>query len=131
MVIVDSTVWIDFFNGVQNPESAWLDIHLDQQRLGLTTLILYEVLLGVRHERQATRVKAALLECEVFETGSTGLALQAASHYRTLRDRGYTVRKPVDVLIATFCLQERHSLLHRDLDFDPFETLLGLSVVHP
>lgn len=131
MVIVDSTVWVDYFNGRNNPETDWLDEELDQQRLGLTSLILCEVLQGLRDERRAALVEAELKELEIFETGGVELAIQAARNYRTLRSQGKTVRKTVDVLIATFCLQNQHSLLHRDRDFDPFEQLLGLSVIHP
>ncbi len=130
MVIVDSTVWVDYFNGLHNPETDWLDTELDQQRIGLTTIILCEVLQGVRDVRKAARVEAELLKLEVFESGGVALAVQAARNYRTLRSRGRTVRKTIDVLIATFCLREQHSLLHRDRDFDPFEELLGLSVIH-
>lgn len=131
MVLVDSTVWVDYFNGQHNPETDWLDAQLDQQRLGLTTIILCEVLQGVRDERSATHVEKELLGLEVFETTSVALAVEAARNYRTLRSHGKTVRKTIDVLIATFCLQEGHSLLHRDRDFDPFEELLGLTVIHP
>ena len=130
MVIVDSTVWVDYFNGLHNPETDWLDTELDQQRIGLTTIILCEVLQGVRDDRKAARVEAELLKLEVFESGGVALAVQAARNYRTLRSRGRTVRKTIDVLIATFCLREQHSLLHRDRNFDPFEELLGLSVIH-
>jgi len=131
VVIVDSTVWIDYFNGRHNPETDWLDGQLSAQRLGLTTLILCEVLQGLRDERRAALVEAELTGLEIFEAGSVALAAQAARNYRALRSRGKTVRKTVDVLIATFCLQDQHSLLHRDRDFDPFEQLLGLSVIHP
>jgi predicted nucleic acid-binding protein len=131
MVIVDSTVWVDYFNGRQNPETDWLDARLDQERLGLTTIILAEVLQGVRDERRAAQVEKELLKLEVFDATSAVLAVQAARNYRLLRGRGRTVRKTIDVLIATFCLQAGHSLLHRDRDFDPFEDLLGLPVVHP
>ena len=130
MVIVDSTVWVDYFNGLPNPETDWLDGQLDQQRLGLTTIIVCEVLQGLREERKAIAVATALRQFEVFEMPNLAVALQAARNYRTLRSRGRTVRKTVDVLIATFCIEEQHSLLHRDRDFDPFEELLGLSVVH-
>jgi predicted nucleic acid-binding protein len=131
VVIVDSTVWVDYFNGLPNPETDWLDGQLDQQRLGLTTIIVCEVLQGLREERKAIAVATALRQFEVFEMPNLAVALQAARNYRTLRSRGRTVRKTVDVLIATFCIEEQHSLLHRDRDFDPFEELLGLSVVHP
>jgi len=131
VVIVDSTVWVDYFNGRHNRETDWLDEQLTEQRLGLTTLILCEVLQGLRDERRAALVEAELTGLEIFESGSVELAVQAARNYRALRSRGKTVRKTVDVLIATFCLQDQHSLLHRDRDFDVFEQLLGLSVIHP
>lgn len=131
MVIVDTTVWVDYLRGAQNPETEWLNAELDRQRLGLTDIILCEVLQGVRDDRTAKAVEGELLKLEVFETGSVALARDAARHYRALRSRGHTVRKTVDCLIATFCLRERHSLLHRDRDFDQFERWLGLSVVHP
>lgn len=131
MVIVDTTVWIDYFRGVANPEADWLHREIDQQRLGVTDVILCEVLQGVRDEAAAKDVERQLLKLEVFETGGIELAREAARNYRTLRDRGLTVRKTIDCLIATFCLREQHSLLHRDRDFDPFEQFLGLLVIHP
>jgi predicted nucleic acid-binding protein len=131
VIIVDSTVWVDYFNGRRNPETDWLDARLDQERLGLTTIILAEVLQGIRDERRAVQVEKELLKLEVFQASSTALAVEAARNYRLLRGRGRTVRKTIDVLIATFCLQAGHSLLHRDRDFNPFEDLLGLSVIHP
>lgn len=131
MVIVDTTVWIDYLQGFTNPETDWLHAELDRQRLGLTDVILCEVLQGVRDERAAKDVERQLLTLQVFESGGIDLALEAARNYRTLRGRGHTVRKTIDCLIATFCIREDHSLLHRDRDFDSFEKFLGLSVVHP
>lgn len=131
MVIVDTTVWIDYFHGVSNPETDWLDAERDRQRLGLTDVILCEVLQGVRDDATAIDVERRLLKLEVFESGGVDLAREAARNYRILRSRGHTVRKTIDCLIATFCIREQHSLLHRDRDFDPFETFLDLSVVHP
>jgi predicted nucleic acid-binding protein len=90
-----------------------------------------EVLQGVRDEPAANDVERQLLKLEVFETGGVDLAREAARNYRTLRGRGHTVRKTIDCLIATFCIRERHLLLHRDRDFDPFEMFLELSVIHP
>ncbi|HWW88278.1 MAG TPA: PIN domain nuclease [Vicinamibacterales bacterium] len=130
MVIVDTTVWIDYFQGVTNPETDWLHAELDRQRLGLTDVILCEVLQGVRDESAAEDVERQLLKLEVFETGGVDLAKEAARNYRTLRSRGHTVRKTIDCLIATFCIRQQHSLLHRDRDFEPFEKFLELSVVH-
>ena len=131
MVIVDTTVWVDYFNGVHNPETDWLDTEMDRQRLGLTDIILCEVLQGMRNEVEATTIERLLRKLEVFDTGGAELASATARNYRTLRSRGHTVRKTIDCVIATFCLRERHSLLHRDRDFDPFERFLSLSVIHP
>ena len=131
MVIVDTTVWVDYFHGVDNSETQWLDTELDRQRLGLTDIILCEVLQGVRDDVVAKAVERSLLKLEVFEPGGIALAREAAHNYRALRSRGYAVRKTIDCLIATFCLRGDHSLLHRDRDFDPFEKFLALSVIHP
>ena len=131
MVVVAPTVWVEYFHGAQNPETEWLHAELDRQRLGLTDIILGEVLQGVRDEKAATDVEGLLLKLDVFETGSVPLARQAARNYRALRGHGHTVRKTIDCLIATFCLRGQHSLLHRDRDFDPFETFLHLPVIHP
>ena len=131
MVIVDTTVWIDYLGGVANQQTSWLDHELGRQRLGLTDLILCEVLQGIRHDAAFTRVRRDLLKFRLFDTGGTDLAVASAQNYRSLRRAGYTVRKTIDCLIATFCLEAGHELLHRDHDFDPFEQHLGLRVVHP
>jgi predicted nucleic acid-binding protein len=131
VVIVDTTVWVDYFKGASNRETDWLDAELNRQRLGVTDLILCEVLQGVHDEFAAKDVERQLLKLEVFETGGIDLARAAARYYRTLRSRGHTVRKTIDSLIATFCIREHHSLLHRDRDFDPFEKFLNLSVIYP
>lgn len=131
MVIVDSTVWVDYFNGQQNPQADWLDEQLDRQRLGLTSIILAEVLQGATSERDARRLEAELLRLEVFENLTAAIALASGRNYRALRAGGVTPRKTIDVLIATFCIEGGHALLHRDRDFDPFEHRLGLVVVHP
>jgi predicted nucleic acid-binding protein len=130
MVIVDTTVWIDYLQGAENPEALWLERELRRQRLGLTDLILCEVLQGIRDEKAFVRTQTYLLKFRIFETGGSVLAIAAAQNYRELRACGYTVRKTIDCLIATFCLQSQHRLLHRDHDFDGFEKVLGLQVVH-
>ena len=129
MVIVDTTVWVDYFRGTRNPETDWLDREVAQKRLGLTDLILCEVLQGVRSDREFNLARAELLKFEIFETGGDQLAVSTARNYRSIRERGGTV-KTVDCLIATFCLLHGHTLLHRDHDFDPFEQHLGLTVLH-
>ena len=131
MVIVDTSVLVDYVNGVTNPESQWLDLRLDHQRFGLTSLILLELLRGFRDERDAALVRSELAEFEILETLEAELAVDAARNYRYLRNAGRTVRKPIDLVIATQCIRHQHSLLHRDRDYDVFEERLGLKVVHP
>jgi len=109
VVIVDTTVWVDYLRGEQNAEANWLHRELDRQRLGLTDLILCEVLQGIRDDARFARVQQELRGFEVFETGSAELAVAAAQNFRRLRQRGRTVRKTIDCLIATFCLRESHA----------------------
>jgi predicted nucleic acid-binding protein len=131
VVIVDTTVWIDYLRGAENPETVWFDRELTHQRFGLTDLILCEVLQGIRDRSAFLQVRDELLNFHVFSTGGQDLAIAAAANYRTLRDRGHTVRKTIDCLIATFCLEAGHQLLHRDRDYDAFEKVLGIKVLHP
>jgi predicted nucleic acid-binding protein len=129
MVIVDTTVWIDYLGGIRNAETAWLDREMPLQPLGLTDMILCEVLQGIREAREFQQIRDQLLTYEICPTGGKENAIAAAANYRTLRRHGYTIRKTIDCWIATFCLRSDHRLLHRDRDFDPFEKVLGLEVV--
>jgi predicted nucleic acid-binding protein len=131
VTIVDTTVWIDYLGGTVNPHTDWLDRQFERQRLGLTDLILCEVLQGIRDEPDFRRVRRELSRFALFQTGGEELAVASAQNYRLLRVRGYAIRKTIDCLIASFCLLDGHSLLHRDRDFDAFEHHLGLHVVHP
>jgi predicted nucleic acid-binding protein len=131
MTIVDTTVWIDYLEGTTNPQTDWLDRELRRRRLGLTDLILCEVLQGIQGDSEFARVQRELSTFKVFATGGEDLAIASAKNYRSLRSHGCTVRKTIDYLIATFCLMEGHSLLHRDRDFEPFEEYLGLQIIHP
>jgi predicted nucleic acid-binding protein len=131
VTIVDTTVWIDYLGGTVNPHTDWLDRQLERQRLGLTDLIFCDVLQGIREERDFRRVRRELSRFALFQTGGEELAVASAQNYRLLRVRGYTVRKTLDCLIASFCLLDGHSLLHRDRDFDAFEQHLGLQVIQP
>lgn len=131
MVIVDTTVWIDYLNGMATAESEWLDRETARRRLGLLDLMVCEILQGLATDEAAARVLRQLRRFEIFESGGVELAAAAAHNYRQLRQRGRTVRKTIDCLIATFCLREAHALLHADRDFDAFEELLDLQVVHP
>jgi predicted nucleic acid-binding protein len=129
MVIVDATVWIDYLRGDENPATEWLENRLTLQPIGSTDLTLCEVLQGVRGKSEFISVRDGLLQFHRFSTGGAALAVAAARNYLNLRMRGHTVRKTIDCILATFCLEAGHELLHRDRAFDPFEEVLGLQVV--
>jgi len=131
VIIVDTTIWIDYFRGKTNAETEWLNRELGHQTFGIADLILCEILQGVRPEAAVADVRRELQTCYLFETGGEDLAVAAAANYRKLRRHGRTVRKTIDCLIATFCITGGHLLLHRDRDYDYFEELLGLRVIHP
>lgn len=131
MVVVDTTVWIDYIRGLRNPEADYLDREMGRERFALTDVILCEVLQGIQDERAFARVLGELHRFEIFDSGGEMVAIEAARNFRELRQKGHTVRKTIDCLIATFCIRNEHILLHRDRDFDPFERFLGLRVVHP
>jgi predicted nucleic acid-binding protein len=131
MVILDTSVLIDYFGNYSNPQTDWLDRQLSLRRIGITSLVLTEGLQGIRDEVQFTTTLKALSQFQVFEIGSNDLAVQSARNYRTLRGLGVTIRSTIDCLVATFCIEEDHELLHRDSDFDYFEQHLGLRVLDP
>ena len=129
MVIVDSSVWIDYFRNEATEQTAWLKASIGLQPVGLTNLILCEVLQGVRHERRLRSTLNLLASLPIFDLPGTRVAIASAENYRLLRDRGLMVRTTIDCLIATFCILEGHRLLHRDHDYNSFEEHLGLKVV--
>ena len=130
MIIVDSSVWIDYFNGKDIPEVAKLDRLLGQELLGVGDLILTEVLQGFRQDKEYQTAKQLLTSLTVFEMLGKEMAIKSAENFRTLRKQGITVRKTIDVMIATFWIENGHSLLFADRDFDPFvEHLVLLSVM--
>ncbi len=130
MVIVDSTVLIDVLGKKRNPHTEWLQKNSYKEAIGITDLILCETLQGVRNMAEFERVRKMLNNLMCFETGGRSLAVSSARNYSTLRYRGITVRKTVDCIIATFCIQNHHMLLHHDRDFDYFERELGLNVIN-
>jgi predicted nucleic acid-binding protein len=131
MVIIDSSVMIDFLGGLSNAQTDWLRLHSGLEPLGITSLILSEVLQGVRSDKQFAETAEALDRFVLFETGSAALAVASARNYRTLRGLGITVRNTIDTFVATFCIEQGHRLLHHDSDFDHFQQHLGLLVVDP
>ena len=129
MILVDSSVWIDFFRGTRTSEAERLDVLLGTTRIAVGDLILAEVLQGVRDEREFQQVRKTLDSFEQVDLVGRDIAIQAAKNFRKLRDLGLTVRKTIDTLIATWCIESNYALLHSDRDFDAFELHLGLQVV--
>lgn len=129
MVLADTSVWIDYFNGVVNWQTDRLDWLLDSQPVALGDLTLTEVLQGFDQEAEFQRARAVLTLLPFYELGGYDLCLQAANNYRILRRQGITVRKTIDVMIATGCIVWSLELLHNDRDFVPMEQMLGLKVV--
>jgi len=130
MIIVDTSVWIDYLRDLETPQTSRLEIEMERNRLAITDLILCEILQGIRDDKQYRETRETLFSLEIFSTGGADLALEAVDNYRVLRKNGVTVRKTIDCLIATFCIVNDHSLLHNDRDFDGFEKELGLQVIH-
>lgn len=126
MVIVDSSVWIDYFNGRDIPEVVKLDRLLETELLGVGDLILAEVLQGFRQDKDYQTAKRLLTSLTVLEMLGVEMALKSADNFRDLRKKGITVRKTIDVMIATFCIENGHELLFSDKDFTPFVEHLGL-----
>ena len=131
MLIADSTVWIDYFNGLENPQTDYLDQIVDRTPILVGDLILAEVLQGFRDDSDFEEARRALSKYIQVEMVNPELALQSARNYRLLRRKGITVRKTIDSLIATYCIENEHDLLHNDNDFDGYEKHLRLRVVHP
>lgn len=130
MILVDASVWIDFFNGRDNLQTGRLADLLEDGAapLGMGDLTLFEVLRGFRHPQDFLAARQALAALPVVEIGGERNAIAAAEHYRALRSQGVTVRSPIDVLLAGYCIEHGHALLHNDRDFDALESQRGLRV---
>ena len=130
MVVVDSSVWIDFFNATPNPARDSLRRLLAEGEVEVIVpdLVLFEVLRGFRHERDHREALRLMEALSIEPTGGKALALAAAQHYRVLRSHGYTIRSPIDVLLASYCIENDCALLHSDRDFDVLESMRGLKV---
>lgn len=126
MILVDSSVWIDYFRGVVTPQTDRLDALLGQEPVAIGDLMLAEVLQGFGKGRDFERALALLGVLDVVEIGGREVAVQAARNYRALRALGITVRKTIDTLIATRCIMDGLPLLYSDRDFEPFVERLGL-----
>lgn len=126
MILVDSSVWIAYFNGVDISETNKLDTLLGNAPLATGDIILTEVLQGFRREKDYKIARELLTSLPIENLLDTSIAIQSADNFRLLRKKGVTVRKTIDVIVATFCIEKKHSLLHCDKDFLPFHKKLKL-----
>ena len=126
MILVDSSVWIDFFRGTATPQADRLDMLLRTEPLAVGDIILTEVLQGFERPRDFQMALRRMSALDIIEIGGRDVAVQAARNFQALRSRGVTVRKTIDTLIATRCIESGHALLYSDRDFDPFVAHLGL-----
>lgn len=130
MILVDSSVLIDHFRGTTNPQTEqfrhWLSGQDGAPDIGVADLVIFEVVRGFSTAAAQARARDLLLALEVVEIGGLDNALQAATLYQRLRKSGRTVRSPIDVLLASYCITHGHTLLHRDADFESLKTLGGL-----
>ena len=129
MNLVDSSVWIDYFNGTDTRATELLDEMLGKQPIATGDLIVTEVLQGFRSDKDFDQAKVLLSTLHFYTIGGWEVALQSAANYRVLRRKGITIRKTIDVFIATFCIIHNIPLLHFDKDFEPLVTHLGLKVL--
>jgi predicted nucleic acid-binding protein len=129
VILVDSSVWIDFFRNQPTPQAEWLDRNLGIEGLLVGDWVLAEVLQGFKDDRGFDEARRMLGRLEQVSLGGEELAIEAARNFRKLRAKGVTVRGTIDVIIATRCLVDGVCLLHSDRDFDAIEAHLGLRVV--
>jgi predicted nucleic acid-binding protein len=126
VILVDSSVWIDYFNGNDSAEADFLDRSLGNRAVAIGDLILTEVLQGFRHEKDYKIARNLLEELTVFGLLGKDMAIKSANHFRKLRKKGITIRKTADVIIASYCIENKIPLLFSDKDFQPFVEHLGL-----
>jgi len=126
MIVVDSSVWIDYFTDKNSPGVEKLDSLLGEELLAIGDLILVEVLQGFRADKDFRQARKLLLSLTVVNMLDTTIALKSAANFRTLRKKGITVRKTIDAIIATYCIENKITLLHSDKDFHPFHKYLKL-----
>jgi len=129
MILVDSSVWIDYFNGNKTSQTDWLDSSLGNTPIIISDLILTEVLQGFQNDKDFKMAKDLLLGIPFMPMGGQTLALESAMNYRSLRRKGVTARKTIDIIIGTFCIHNQLILLHCDRDFDPMVKFLGLEII--
>jgi predicted nucleic acid-binding protein len=129
VIVVDTTVWIDFLNGRSAPHVKHLRVVLGTSEIVVGDLMLCEVLQGLENERVAQEVESLLRRFDVVSMAGDAIAVAAARNFRALRSRGITIRKTIDLLIGTWCIENRLPLLHNDRDYRPMALHLGLAEV--
>ncbi len=129
MIIVDSSVWIDYFTGKTTPQADKLDSLLGEQPIAIGDLILTEVLQGFRSDKDFRKARELLMSLNIVNILDTRIALKSAANVRALRKKGITVRKTIDTIIATYCIENKRPLLYSDRDFQPFHRHLKLKRV--
>lgn len=129
MIVVDSSVWIDYLNGRDTPETSSLDSFFGESLLIIGDLMLAEVLQGFRSDQDFRTAQRLLMSLSVVNMVNADMAIKSAANFRMLRKKGMTVRKTVDSIIATWCIENDFALLHSDKDFEPFHVHLGLKRV--
>ena len=128
-IVVDSSVWIDFFNGRSSPHVEFLDLHLDKEEIVVGDLIAVEVLQGFRYDKDVKAASKVFDLCSRVHLLNWEFAMSSTSNYRKLTTLGRRPRKTIDVIIATYCIERCHQLLHSDRDFDDLEKYCGLECV--
>ncbi|MDR9418210.1 PIN domain nuclease [Gracilimonas sp.] len=128
MILVDTSVWIDYFNGVSTKQTDSLDQALSEETVLIGDIILTEILQGFDSDKEFRLAKQALSSLECAHLGGKSLAIKAASNFRFLRSKGITIRKTVDMLIGTWCIEHKMKLLHNDKDFDRIATHIPLQI---
>ena len=130
MILVDSSVWIDFFRNTSNRQTnqlvSWLKSEKADVEIGIADLVVFEVLRGFIRPKEQARAKDLLLTLNIVVIGGLQNALLAAEHYNALRAQGFNIASSIDMLLASYCITHGHSLLHREADFEAIETLRGL-----
>ena len=129
MIVVDSSVWIDYFRGRATPQVETLDALLGVEPVATGDLMLTEVLQGFASDRDFNRARKLLMSLVIVDLAGPSIAVKAAENFRALRRLGISVRKTIDTVIATHCIENRLPLLYSDRDFDPFVEHLGLCAV--
>ena len=129
MVLADTSIWIEYFRGVYSSQTDLLNELLNEERVATGDLIIIELMQGFKTNNQIAAARQIISRLEYFDLVGKDIAFKAADNYRLLRNKGITIRKTIDIIIGTFCIENQFKLLHNDRDFEPLVDYLGLSVL--